>query len=687
MSLNYYFLKSEGHTSLNYNHCKPQETISHKAEKLHQQGLHSFHDGNYELAANLIKQAVQINPDNQIYFYNLGIIYRQQGKSVDAIDCFQKAVQMKPDFVDAFFDMGVVFHCMQEYSEAIVRYEKTIQLIPDHFNAWYNMGIALKDQNKFAEALSCYQKALSIKPGSAETFFEMGFVYQHDKNLDTAIDCYQKAVQINPNHHQAWFNMGIAYRELEKFDEALSSYEKVITIKPASPDAFYDMGIVYANLGKNDEAIKCFQDTLRIQPDHAKACNNLGVVFDKQNKINEALQYYYKALSLVPYDPIVYENIGQSLISKGDKQKAEEAFTNAINLKPDSVRSYFFLAELKKYKEGDPIFNDLELLKLQKEISIKDKIFLYFSLGKLYDKVGLYESAFRNFHQGNELRKKDTNQSYSVAALKKCYNTLINTCDTNFFAKRSDFGIATELPVFIIGMPRSGTTLVEQILASHPKIFGADELPYLPEIETQIINSDSNFLAHDITALDSQKTANLALQYLDRINMLSTNSTRIVDKLPRNFERLWLITMLFPQTRIIHCRRHPMDTCLSCYFTNFTIPHGYKNDLKTLGLFYRQYHRLMEHWQKTLPVKILTIQYEDLVRNQEEISRKIIEFMDLEWDDRCLNFNKKSRFVHTASATQVRKKIYRTSIKRWKNYYKFLSPLIDALGGIAQIED
>jgi len=368
---------------------------------------------------------------------------------------------------------------------------------------------------------------------------------------------------------------------------------------------------------------------------------------------------------------------------QGKNEDAEASFRRALAIKPDSIKAYYGLSDLKSFNKEDGAYSILESHKKKVNLPIKESTILGFTLGKMYEKIGDYQRAFHNYRLGNEFRKRCKGKDFNIQQREKEISSLIDTLDTEFFNQRRHFGRPTELPVFIVGMPRSGTSLVEQVLSSHPQVFGAGELTFVIQMEKILRKGyEEDAFPEHIKFFDENVFENLANLYLSQLRSLSKNAVRITDKMPGNFEYLWIITLLFRNAKIIHCKRNPLDTCLSCYFTDFTRSHGYKNDLRDLGLFYLQYRRLMNHWHEVLPIPILDVQYEELVENQEQISREIVEFCGLRWDDNCLEFYKSQRPVQTASALQVRRKIYKTSVDRWKRYEKYLTPLLETMGDV-----
>jgi hypothetical protein len=307
---------------------------------------------------------------------------------------------------------------------------------------------------------------------------------------------------------------------------------------------------------------------------------------------------------------------------------------------------------------------------------------LRFAADKLYDELGEYQKAFLHYSRGNGIVATGTHEQ----ALAAEFQAIMDTFDAPGYRSWPRASNRSRKPVFIVGMPRSGTTLVEQILSSHPLVYGAGELPYIRNLCTTMHELTGTGMHYPacMAAITRSGLDKLADRYLHQVEVLSPEAVRITDKMPHNFMHLGLISLLFPEAAIIHVKRNPLDTCLSCFFQYFSSGHEYSYDLKNLGNHYRQYRLLMERWKNMLNLPIFELEYEDLIANPEAVSRKLIEFCGLPWDDNCLAHHKEDQIARTASYAQVRKPIYNSSCERWKNYAPFMGPLIDALGDAAE---
>jgi len=471
------------------------------------------------------------------------------------------------------------------------------------------------------------------------------------------------------------------------------------------------LGLLEKDKGNSSKAIDLYQQTLELHPDYADAHYNLANILQIFGATKSAENHYRKAIECNPNHVAAMHGLGQLLSSQGEIDSALELLENARRLQPTSQDISAAIADIYEklgnhemalavlepllksqlispgvslsYAKSAPYFNKhedaIKILKRQlinSALPSQIKAEIHFSLGNLLDSIDDFEEAFENFKLGNATRTSTTDEAsfIQLRGIQKQF-----TCDKHEQASRSN--VPSSKPVFIVGMPRSGTTLVEQIVSSHPLISGAGELSYIGDILNSFperFGSSRNYP----TCMDELSVADLntlAQEYLKNLSKHAPDATRITDKMPHNFLHLGLIDRLFPNSRIIHCVRSPMDTCLSIYFHNFSGNHPYTNNLRALGEYYKGYIELMNHWKRIIRIPLMEVVYEDLVENQEAVSRNMISFCEVDWDQQCLRFNESERIVNTPSYDQVRQPIYTKSINRWKNYEKHLEPLITAL--------
>jgi Tfp pilus assembly protein PilF len=437
-------------------------------------------------------------------------------------------------------------------------------------------------------------------------------------------------------------------------------------------------GVQLQQAGKLDQATAIYQEVLRQDANNADAWHFLGVAALERRMPENGRELIERSLQLKPDNAIYHHNMAAALAELGDLENAETHYREAVRLKPDYAEAYYNLTGSIKVRAGDPAIEKVAALLQNTGVSPQDRCFLHFAAGKIYDDIGAYDRAFAHYEAGNlakDVRFRPEEYWRQVAAL-------IATFDAGFLETLFGQGSSSEVPVFIVGMPRSGTSLAEQVLASHPAVFGAGELPDLPAI-TEALPKHGGGRSYPacVPALGPEAIRGFANAYLGRLSKLAPEAQRVVDKQPLNFQHVGLIALMFPNARIIHCRRNVLDTCVSCYFQNFTNGQEYSFDLIHLGLFHRCYERLMAHWDKLLPGRIMDVHYEELVADHEGVTRAMLEFCGLDWNDACAAPHETDRPVKTASRWQVRQPVYKTSLARWRRYEKHLGPLLAALKG------
>jgi tetratricopeptide (TPR) repeat protein len=565
----------------------------------------------------------------------------------------------------------------KEAEKLISRAIKIDAGVPDYHN---NLGLCFQQQGNFEKASKAFARATRLNPGLVSAWFGLGNVSVNLENPEVAIEALQKAIELDPKFLPAYNNLGNVYREINQFDEAMVIFNKVLELKPGFAEAWYNIGVLYKSKSEGEQAIHAFKKAIALKPDYIRAYIKIGQCRSRLlNDMEGALNAYKKVLKIDPEFIPSYLLMATTLQEFGKFDEAEAALRKMLEIDESAISAYLGLAQSKKFTEVD--MAKLQRILDDSDKEIKQSIHLHFSLGKIFDERNEYDKAFWHLQKGNELHRKS--YEYDVADFEQSVTSIIDTFNEDYFRekilpKKGD----PEIPVFIIGMPRSGTTLVEQIIASHPDVYGAGELLEISRFAQELTDKYKDIGGYPkcILRIQTPEMEQMANDYLIHVTALADDARHVTDKLPHNFLHLGLISTLFPRARIIHCKRHPLDTCLSLYSQHFNAPHAYAYDLTELGVYYRQYQRLMRHWERVLADRIFTVQYEELIEEPEVMSRNLIEHINLPWDDRCLEFYKTERSVKTVSQWQVRQPVYKKSVNRWENYETNIEPLKKALG-------
>ena len=530
--------------------------------------------------------------------------------------------------------------------------------------------------SQFHEAIK-YIKLLNEKfPNQPLLFNLIGACYKEIGQLDGAVQMFQRAVSINPKYAEAFFNLGATLQALDQKDDAVENYQKAIDITPNYPDALNNLGNTLLNLGQIDSAIESLEWAVAYKHDFAEAYNNLGNAYNDSGKPEKAIKSFKKAISCNPsYEKALF-NLALVFKDLGNREEFVENIEKALALNPCWGHAHYHLSRVKNYKKKDPQIKQIKQALESENLNSIDLIGLNFALSKVYEDLENPKEQFKYLNQANSLRKKELN--YSIKRDQKLFSRIKETFTTppSIF-NLSEFQTKPIKPIFIVGMPRSGTSLVHQILDSHSEVKGLGELNNLNKLVVPLLKSFNN----DIEECFSKKELLLLRDgYLNSHPILGIDENIIVDKMPLNFRYIGFILSCFPEAKVIHMNRDPMATCWSIYKSNWSSKgYGFSYDMNDLVKFYGQYSQLMSFWHNKFPGKIYDVCYEDLTINQELETRKLLKYCELEWDKNCLNFQNNERAVKTASSLQVREKMYQGSSDAWRKYEDNIQPLINGL--------
>ena len=540
-----------------------------------------------------------------------------------------------------------------------------------------NYAVKLLTNGQINEALKIVEALIKKSPNVPLLYNIRGVCYQTIRELGNAIDDFSQATILKSDYAEAYCNLGITYQEKGDLVSAVNAYKNAIDNDNNYPTAHNNLGKIFLASGEIDSSIEHLECAITLKSDFADAHNNLGSAFLRINKLNDAIKSYKKAIALKPDFAVANNNLGIAYLRTGDPKLASKFFENAITITPGYATAHHNLSGVKVYKEKDKQVSLIESLLIENNLSQKERIYLNFALAKAYEDLGNHEELFKHLNEGNRIRKKEMSNSIADSEehnelIKLFFNS--NNINNIKLTCRDSLPIR---PIFIVGMPRSGTSLVEQIISSHHEVYGAGEVNnfhniIMPIIEKHAVNENYN--------LKNDEFALIRKQYSNSLERFYANEKVITDKWILNFKTIGFILSAFPESKIVHLKRDARATCWSIYKHYFSDEgNRWAYDYQDLARFYKSYVGLMDYWHNLFPGKIYDISYEDLTSNQEKETRNLLKYCDLDWDENCLNFYTNTRAVKTASAVQVRNKMYQGSSDAWRKYSEHLKPLLDAL--------
>lgn len=602
----------------------------------------------------------------------------QQGQYKKARNLYEKLIKRNRNDAEVLYMLGAICGQTGDYHRAVDYLDKTLKLQPNALVAHCARGAALKQLGRFSEAESALRKALAIKPDLVDASLELaGLLLQQEKPEEAKL-ILRKVSQDQPNCAEAYHGLGEIAHADRQLDDAIRYYEKALSLKPDSAEIHNRLGFAFHQKGRYEKAVHHYQQAVTIKPDFAEAFNNLGSSQLTAGMLNDAMASFELAIKLDP-------SLDGAVISKASvyekKGQHQEAYDTIAPLAEKNIRhpglGIIYTQICRPINRCDEAIAYVEALISSSDILPSFKERMHYALANLLDKLERYDTAFHHFKAANDLRP----DTFRPAEHSAYVSAIMQVFSWGFLADAPRSSIDSNLPIFIVGMPRSGTSLTEQILASHRDIHGAGELLEIGDFAMELSTQLDQKLGFPFSykRVTSHALDRVAKRYLERLRSLHTDARFITDKMPQNFFHLGLISLLFPKAKIIHCMRDPIDTCLSIYFQDFNESHEYANQLENIGYYYLEYRRLMDHWRSVLPSPIMDIQYQDLVTDPEPSVRHLLEFIGVDWDPACLRFYESKRHVSTASYEQVRQKLYTSSLARWKNYEKHIEPLKEIL--------
>lgn len=587
-----------------------------------------------------------------------------------------------PQEIQATLAQALTLHQHGDVAAAEHLYRQILDRVPEQPDALHYLGLAAHQAGFPDDALRLMHRSLTLKPENAQFHNNLGAVLRQLARPEEAAAQHRHAVELDPEHADAWLSLGLALKELAAVTEAIAAFERALAIRSDFFVAHTELANLLREEGALEAAADRYRAALAVAPENPRAHNNLGIALRDLDESDGAEACFMQALTLDPNSAEALHNLGTLRADQGRFDEARTLYARAIEAQPRMTEAYVSHAAITRLEADAPELRELHKIALNLEAKPSARgASVHYALGKAHDDLGEHDRAFGHYLEG--AHHKRATLRYDAAAQRRFFADMAAVFSADFVNRHAGAGVDTNQPVFIVGMPRSGTTLVEQILASHPQVHGAGELRLLRNAVQERLPSGAGEaeIPAAIAHMQAEDFAAIGDSYATELARRAPGATRITDKMPPNLMLVGLIHLALPEARIIHCQRDPLDTCVSCFSKLFGHGHHFSYDLAELGEFHHLYQVLMRHWERVLPSgRMLKVRYEDVVADTETQARRLIAHCGLEWDDSCLRFHENERPVKTASLYQVRQPIYAGSVGRWRRYEQHLGPLLQILG-------
>ena len=599
----------------------------------------------------------------------------RSGRLQQAKEACQRILS-RAEHPEAVLLLGMIAHEQRDLETAARHYGRFLESTPDHARTHYHLGLALHQLGRTPLALKHLRRSVAIDADNRNALVQLGDTCATVGHWDEAADAYGRALDRDPDDVATTIKRGNAFLAIGRFAGAVELYREAVDRHPANAQFHRHLGVAYHRMGQTQSSIDCFEQAIRLRPDYAKARVDYALVLRQLARTRQARDQIKEAIRVDPMDIDARLSLALTYRQEGATDLAVDELERLVSAKPNCGAAYHHIALIEPDRELAP---RIEKLLADPRLPQDDAIHCHFALGNVFDAHRSVDRAFAHYRMANALKRRSV--EYDPDANTELFKRLIATYSNVFVERTRRLGNPSRLPVFIVGLPRSGTTLVEQILASHRGVYGAGEIESLAGVNQSIARKFRGVspAPECMSLIDGQTVDEYSAQYLAELRLRAPTAARVVDKLPGNFVRVGLIKSLFPHARIIHCRRNPLDTCLSLYFHYFQA-FACSFDLRELGRYYLDYLRLMAHWEDVYPGAIFEVRYEQLVAEPGRVSRGLVDYLGLDWDERCLAFHESNRSVMSPSNLEVRRPVYRTSVERWKRYESHLGPLTEVLG-------
>ena len=606
-----------------------------------------------------------------------GYRQHQEGHLDEAERLYLEVLQQDRDNIHALNLLGML--CVNEFrpDEAVFFIAKALKLQPNNPESHANMALAYKDQGKPEQAVKHFRESIRLDPYNPVVFNNLGNVLREMSRPEEAIKIYERALKLDGDFAPCWSNLSAALNEAGKRKLAHRAVERALRLEPGLAQAHNNKGDILLAEARYAEALECYRTATALNPKYAAALINMARTQRDMDEPGAAVATLRKALEIEPNNPEAHHAMGVLQEQLGNPDAAAAAFQDAIKVAPAMAIAHYYLAQIRGRKTSDEELGAMEKIWHEVKMLPNDRMFTAFGLARAYEQRRQFDKAFKFLEQGN--RVKAEMQPYDDADTGKFVDSLADCSEAAAARLGFEAGCPDPRPVFILGMPRSGTSLTEQILASHSEVAGAGELSYAYDTAHRIREITKQAFPDNMKLLSAEQLRELGEYYLSRHKPDNLARRYVVDKTPLNFQYIGLLGLALPGAKFIHCLRDPVQNCFSIHKMPFDKKQAYAHSQQALGLYYNRYWKLMQRWKAQFPGRILDVRYEDTVADIETQGRRMLDFLDLPFEESVLDFYKTERLVKTPSASQVRQPIYGDAVQAWRKYEQHLGPLIEAL--------
>jgi tetratricopeptide (TPR) repeat protein len=633
--------------------------------------------GDLRGAETTCRGTLEKHPSDGNLLYLLGAVLVRQGRPGDAENALRPAIMQHPDFASAHEELGNALMAQKKTAEAVDCFHTAIRLEPDNGQVHFKLSRLLTELGRVDEAEQARKNATKHAPG--QVAFAVAVAHRQAGRIAEAEKLCAEILQREPRNADVLRFLASCATDREQFGDAIVLLRRALEFAPESVRAWIALG--NALLARQDfaAAIEAFERSAAIEPGLAQTRLMLGKALAYASNYHAAIDAFRAGLDIEPDSASCLVGLGHCLKTLGRTDEATDSYRAAIDRHPAFGEAYWSLADLKAFRFEPADVNAMEIHADDARLPENTRIHFSFALGKACEDAGEFAAAFDHYGRGNSARR--ARESYDPVDTEELHDRIIDVFTPEFLAARAGGGEPDPAPIFIVGLPRSGSTLIEQILASHSQVDGTRELSDLPSL-IPTINAETPGETRYPEVLNdcaNDQLRALGQQYLTVTQRHRGGLPYFTDKLPNNFSNIGLLALILPNAKIINARRHPLDSCMGSFKQLFASGQAFTYDLQELGEYYLDYQRLMDHWHRVLPGRVLDVHYERLVGNQEDETRRLLEYCTLPWEDACLRFHETERAINSASSEQVRRPIYASALNHWRNYEEQLADLIEVL--------